>query len=89
MPTAAFVYADALSQHVLRDDHPMKPHRLRMVYELLDAYGVFARPEAVVLAPHQRVALPSAKRPVRMHSSAKARLESTDPTNSTLRSFSR
>lgn len=51
MPTAAFVYADALSQHVLRDDHPMKPHRLRMVYELLDAYGVFQRPEAVVLAP--------------------------------------
>ena len=53
MATAAFVYADALSQHVLRDDHPMKPHRLRMVYELLDAYGVLARPEAVVLAPRQ------------------------------------
>ena len=36
---AAFVYDDALSKHVLRDDHPLKATRLRYTYELLDAYG--------------------------------------------------
>ena len=29
MPRAAFVYDDAMSQHVLRPDHPMRPIRLR------------------------------------------------------------
>jgi len=41
MPNAAFVYDDALSQHVLRSDHPMRPVRLRLAYELLSAYGAF------------------------------------------------
>ena len=41
MPNAAFVYDDALSQHVLRSDHPMRPVRLRHTYELLSAYGAF------------------------------------------------
>ncbi len=41
MPAAAFVYADALSRHVLRSDHPMRPVRLRYTYELLNAYGAF------------------------------------------------
>ncbi|MDE2844177.1 MAG: acetoin utilization protein AcuC, partial [Chloroflexota bacterium] len=41
MPDAAFVYDDALSQHVLRSDHPMRPVRLRHTYELLSAYGAF------------------------------------------------
>lgn len=41
MPKAAFVYEDALSQHVLRQDHPMKPIRLRYTYQLLEAYGAF------------------------------------------------
>ncbi len=41
MPKAAFVYDDKVSRHVLREDHPMRPKRLRTVYELLDAYGAF------------------------------------------------
>ena len=41
MPRAAFVYADALSRHTLRADHPMRPARLRHTYELLAAYGAF------------------------------------------------
>ena len=41
MPKAAFVYDDALSRHVLRSDHPMRPVRLRYTYELLEAYGAF------------------------------------------------
>jgi acetoin utilization protein AcuC len=38
---AAFVYDDEVSQHVLREDHVMRPTRLRYTYELLDAYGAF------------------------------------------------
>ncbi|MDP6130051.1 MAG: acetoin utilization protein AcuC [Dehalococcoidia bacterium] len=41
MRRAAFVYEDALSRHELRQDHPMKPERLRYTYELLRAYGAF------------------------------------------------
>ena len=41
MAQAAFVYEDALSRHVLRSDHPMRPARLRHTYELLAAYGAF------------------------------------------------
>ena len=38
---AAFVYDPALSRHVLRGDHPMRPIRLQHTYELLEAYGAF------------------------------------------------
>jgi acetoin utilization protein AcuC len=38
---AAFVYDDQVSQHVLREDHVMRPTRLRYVYEMLEAYGAF------------------------------------------------
>ena len=48
---AAFVYDDALSRHVLSDGHPMKPVRLRYTYELLDAYGAFSSPEALLVKP--------------------------------------
>ena len=41
MPPAAFIYESALSQHVLRQDHPMRPARLRHTYQLLQAYGAF------------------------------------------------
>ena len=51
MPRAAFVYDDAMSQHVLRADHPMRPIRLRYTYELLDAYGAFDGSESVLIAP--------------------------------------
>jgi len=51
MRRAAFIYQDALSQHQLRSDHPMRPVRLRYTYELLQEYGAFDHPEAVLLDP--------------------------------------
>jgi len=51
MRRAAFIYQDALSQHELRSDHPMRPVRLRYTYELLREYGAFDHPEAVLLDP--------------------------------------
>lgn len=48
---ASFVYADKLGGYNLSPDHPLKPVRLRMVYELLRAYGIFdARPEVLIEA---------------------------------------
>ncbi len=51
MPRAAFIYDDAMSQHVLRADHPMRPIRLRHTYELLDAYGAFDGTDSVLVTP--------------------------------------
>ena len=51
MRHAAFIYQDALSQHELRSEHPMRPVRLRYTYELLREYGAFEHPEAVLLDP--------------------------------------
>ena len=51
MPTAAFVYDDALSRHVLRNDHPMRPVRLRHTYELLSAYGAFDGDTSLLVDP--------------------------------------
>ncbi|CAI8016538.1 Acetoin utilization protein AcuC [Geodia barretti] len=50
---AAFVYHDILSRHVLREDHVMVPTRLRYTYELLESYGAFQRPNAVLVEPRQ------------------------------------
>lgn len=41
MRKAAFVYDEAVSHHVLREGHVMRPTRLRYTYELLEAYGAF------------------------------------------------
>ena len=51
MATAAFIYADQLSRHVLRDDHPMRPVRLRYTYELLDSLGAFGLPGSLLVEP--------------------------------------
>lgn len=51
MSTAAFVYSDVLTQHTLREDHPLVPRRLRLVYELLEAYGVFQHPQVRLVPP--------------------------------------
>ncbi len=51
MPRAAFIYDDAMSQHVLRSDHPMRPIRLRNTYELLDAYGAFDSDQSMLVSP--------------------------------------
>ena len=37
----AFVYRDAMSRHVLREDHVFRPVRLRYTYELLEGVGAF------------------------------------------------
>lgn len=50
---AAFVYNDAMSRHVLRDDHPLRPHRLRLTYELLQAYEAFQHPDALLVDPRE------------------------------------
>ena len=51
MTRAAFVYDDAMSQHILRPDHPMRPVRLRHTYELLEAYGAFDGAHSLLAAP--------------------------------------
>ena len=48
---AAYVYADALSRHVLRDGHPMRPARLRHTHDLLAAYGAFEDERAMLVTP--------------------------------------
>ncbi len=48
---AAFVYDDAMSTHVLRDDHPLRATRLRYTYELLDAYGAFSLEDSSLVKP--------------------------------------
>ncbi len=51
MRRVAFVYDDALSRHVYRPDHPLKPVRYRYTYELLEAYGVFRFDNTEVVPP--------------------------------------
>ena len=51
MARAAFVYEDSLSRHVLRQDHPMRPIRLRHTYELLQSYGAFDNETSLLVTP--------------------------------------
>ena len=51
MRRTAFIYEDSLSRHELRSDHPMRPVRLRYTYELLQEYGAFDHPEAMLIDP--------------------------------------
>jgi acetoin utilization protein AcuC len=48
---AAYVYADALSQHVLAEGHPMRPVRLAYTTALARAYGALDGPGALVVPP--------------------------------------
>ena len=48
---AAFVYSDVLSRHVLSPEHPMKPARLRYVYELLESYDAFSPANVSLVEP--------------------------------------
>ena len=50
-PRAAFVYNDALSRHVLREDHPLRATRLCHTYDLLDRYGAFNLEGSTLLEP--------------------------------------
>ena len=54
--TAAFVYSEALTRNILREDHVLRPMRLRLVYELLQALGVLDDPAVTVIEP--RLATP-------------------------------
>ena len=51
MPKSAFIYSHDLSKHILRNDHPMKPYRLKYTYELLNAYGAFNETSSLLLPP--------------------------------------
>ncbi len=51
MRHAAYIYDESLSRHVLREDHVMRPSRLRYTYELLDAYGAFQLPNSRLVSP--------------------------------------
>ena len=51
MPKSAFIYSHDLSNHTLRDDHPMKPYRLKYTYELLNSYRAFDEPNSLLLPP--------------------------------------
>ncbi len=48
---AAYVYDDRLSRHVLSEHHPMRPVRLKYTHALLQAYGAFEDPGALVVEP--------------------------------------
>ena len=49
MRRAAFVYEEAQSRHVLREDHVFQPNRLQLTYELLQCYGAFE--DSLLVAP--------------------------------------
>lgn len=49
--TAAFVYEDSMSRHVLSETHPMKPIRLRYTHDLSNAYGMFHAEGAALSKP--------------------------------------
>ena len=48
---AAYVYDEQMSRHVLAEAHPMKPVRLSYTNALLQAYGAFEDPGALVVQP--------------------------------------
>ncbi|MBI2917731.1 MAG: acetoin utilization protein AcuC [Chloroflexi bacterium] len=51
MRRAAYIYDESLSRHVLREDHVMRPSRLRYTYELLEACGAFSLPNSRLVSP--------------------------------------
>ena len=56
MPKSAFIYSHDLANHTLRNDHPMKPYRLKYTYELLNAYGAFNETDSLLLSPRNATA---------------------------------
>ena len=50
---AAFIYEEGLAEHELSQNHPMKPVRLAYTHELLDAYGAFDAPNALLERPRR------------------------------------
>ena len=52
----SFIYSEELTKNILREDHVLRPMRLRLVYELLQSYNVFSNGSANILEP--RIATP-------------------------------
>ena len=48
---ASFIWCDALAGHVLRPYHPLKASRLRLTYELLEAYRAFDGDGSLLVEP--------------------------------------
>ena len=58
MTAPLFFYTDAFMEYDMGPQHPLKPRRLRMTYDLLDSYGAFNTALEVVapnLAPVEEV----------------------------------
>ena len=51
MTRAAFIYDVTLAQHILREDHPLRPSRLQYTYELLEAYNAFNGTVSKIVPP--------------------------------------
>ncbi len=47
---SAFIYSDEFAQYSYGPHHPMRPIRLKLTHDLLQAYGVFTSPEILKLA---------------------------------------
>jgi len=47
---AGFAWDERVARYVMREDHPLRPYRYRLVYETLGALGAFVRPNARILA---------------------------------------
>ena len=47
----AFIYEDSMADHVLGDEHPMKPVRLRYTFELASQYGLLDTPRSMLVVP--------------------------------------
>lgn len=47
----AFLYSDTLTGFDYGSDHPLKTFRLRLAYELIQAYGLLSMPETVLIEP--------------------------------------
>ena len=45
----AFLYSDDFAGYSYGPAHPLKPYRLKLTYELIDAYGLFSLPDAKVI----------------------------------------
>ena len=40
-----------MTRNILREDHILRPMRLRYVYELLDAYNIFTKDNVLIQSP--------------------------------------
>lgn len=48
MPRTALIYSDQMSGYDMGPNHPMRPERLRLVFELASTYGLFGGDSALV-----------------------------------------